>query len=1093
MKQTILPFFQIGLCTCTYISATSDITLAQVTSDNTVNTKVNQNGRVAEITGGTTRGDNLFHSFREFSVRTGNEAFFNNATDISNIFSRVTGGKISNIDGLIRANGDASLFLINPTGIIFGKGARLDIGGSFYGSSASSILFEDGEFSAADLENPPLLTVNAPIGLGFRDNPGDIVNRASTGDGLEVSEGQNISLIGGNVRVEEGGRIFTPGGKIELGGLTTAGKINIAEDNTLSFPDGVARGDVSLSNNASLITFSLETPNGGDINLTANSVSANNNVNLFTSQLNQFRGGNVNIDATNKVSFANNSDVAVAAQEGGSIFVSAKNLTITSGSSFSAGITPDVNSLELEAGNIIINVAEDVFIDGEDNPDADQKTGIFSQNLGGIGNTGNIEIKARNIFLRNGGTLSNGNQGQGNSGDIIVNASERVDFDGFENNERGAVSGIQSLVFPGSTGNTGDVFINTKNLSLSNGAVISSFVLGNGNSGNINIDATESTTIEGIAVRDRGNSATSITTKVFGTGNSGDVNIVTPNLSLLNSGEISSEIFGGKGNAGDINISSENLVLDGQGNEFASPSSIRSDISSIPSESNLVDENPVNRIAEGNGGEITVNTNFLSITNGADISATNFGGIGDSGTITINAVNEILVDGTATLTIEEETQEVVSGISASSFNVDTEDFRSVAVGNAGTVEINTAKFTVSNGAEIAAFIRGEGNAGSIIINADEFVRVLGTSFIATGVQEGTGTGGNLEINTKQLSVRDGSTISVSTFADGNAGTLTVNASESIELTGKSEFSNSGLFASALDGNGNGGNINVSTKELSIIDNALIGASNFSSFGTFDPEQAGTGQPGSINVEANSISLNTGGRIEAATQSAIGEGANIDLRVAEDITLKNNSFISARAINQGNGGNLNIDSRFIIAYPEGNNDILASAEQGRGGNITIDAESLFGIRERTPSDLTNDINASSEVRGLDGTVDIITPDVNPLQGATELPTNIVVPEQTTTQACQANREAAASNGLTIKGKGGVPPAPHLPLNSHNITINGENTDSTASIPQPIETSQGKIQPARGITVTKDGRVILTAYRTNNQGDRLPPESINCDRV
>ena len=435
MKKTILPFLQISLCTCTYISATSDITLAQVTSDNTVNTKVNQNGSVAEITGGTTRGDNLFHSFREFSVRTGNEAFFNNATDISNIFSRVTGGKISNIDGLIRANGDASLFLINPTGIIFGEGARLDIGGSFYGSSASSILFEDGEFSAADLENPPLLTVNAPIGLGFRDNPGDIVNRASTGDGLEVSEGQNISLIGGNVRVEEGGRIFTPGGKIELGGLTTAGKINIAEDNTLSFPDGVARGDVSLSNNASLITFSLETPNGGDINLTANSVSANNNVNLFTSQLNQFRGGNVNIDATNKVSFANNSDVAVAAQEGGSIFVSAKNLTITSGSSFSAGITPDVNSLELEAGNIIINVAEDVFIDGEDNPDADQTTGIFSQNLGGIGNTGNIEIKARNIFLRNGGTLSNGNDGQGNSGDIILNASESITFNGFENNE----------------------------------------------------------------------------------------------------------------------------------------------------------------------------------------------------------------------------------------------------------------------------------------------------------------------------------------------------------------------------------------------------------------------------------------------------------------------------------------------------------------------------------------------------------------------------------------------------------------------------------------------------------------------------------
>ncbi len=175
MKQTISPFLQIGLCTCAYLSATSDITLAQVTSDNTVNTKVNQNGSVAEITGGETRGDNLFHSFQEFSIQNNiTEAFFNNATNISNIFSRVTGGKVSNIDGLIRANGSASLFLINPQGIIFGENARLDIGGSFLGSSASSILFDGGEFSAVDLDNPPLLTVNAPIGLGFRDNPAPI-------------------------------------------------------------------------------------------------------------------------------------------------------------------------------------------------------------------------------------------------------------------------------------------------------------------------------------------------------------------------------------------------------------------------------------------------------------------------------------------------------------------------------------------------------------------------------------------------------------------------------------------------------------------------------------------------------------------------------------------------------------------------------------------------------------------------------------------------------------------------------------------------------------------------------------------------------
>ena len=87
--------------------------------------------------------------------------------------------------------------------------------------------------------------------------------------------------------------------------------------------------------------------------------------------------------------------------------------------------------------------------------------------------------------------------------------------------------------------------------------------------------------------------------------------------------------------------------------------------------------------------------------------------------------------------------------------------------------------------------------------------------------------------------------------------------------------------------------------------------------------------------------------------------------------------------------------------------------------------LLGIKASTLNPSTSDINASSEF-GLDGSVALNIPDIVSLQGGTELATGIVTPEETSTQACQANREIAAKNGFAIRGKGGVPPAPEISL-------------------------------------------------------------------
>ncbi|MBD2772426.1 filamentous hemagglutinin N-terminal domain-containing protein [Iningainema tapete] len=150
---------------------------AQIVPDNTlpVNSSVTPGCTTCQIEGGTISGSTLLHSFREFSVQQDGAAIFNNHSDIKNIITRVTGNTVSNIDGLIRANGTANLLLINPNGIIFGPNAKLDIGGSFLTSTASSFKFTDGnEFIVIPTE--------ATLSISVRINPGCVSrnNVAST-------------------------------------------------------------------------------------------------------------------------------------------------------------------------------------------------------------------------------------------------------------------------------------------------------------------------------------------------------------------------------------------------------------------------------------------------------------------------------------------------------------------------------------------------------------------------------------------------------------------------------------------------------------------------------------------------------------------------------------------------------------------------------------------------------------------------------------------------------------------------------------------------------------------------------------------------
>ncbi|HJR68552.1 MAG TPA: filamentous hemagglutinin N-terminal domain-containing protein, partial [Gammaproteobacteria bacterium] len=172
---------------------------------------------------GTQVGANLFHSFARFNVNPGESATFtsNFGGLTAHVIGRVTGGAPSIIDGGLSSSiAGASLWLVNPDGLIFGPGAVLDVDGGFYASTADFLAFEDGGLFAATDPGASMLTVATPAAFGFRDaNVAPIEAGAAT---LGVREGERLSLVGGDL-VLTGTTLLAPSGVIDLGSVAGAG------------------------------------------------------------------------------------------------------------------------------------------------------------------------------------------------------------------------------------------------------------------------------------------------------------------------------------------------------------------------------------------------------------------------------------------------------------------------------------------------------------------------------------------------------------------------------------------------------------------------------------------------------------------------------------------------------------------------------------------------------------------------------------------------------------------------------------------------------------------------------------------------------
>ncbi|MEL6453309.1 MAG: S-layer family protein [Cyanobacteria bacterium J06623_5] len=837
------------------------------------------NGRSAEVVeGGATRGESLFHSFRELNIGDQEQLYFSPDAAISTIFTRVTGDNSSQILGTLGVFGDADFFLINPNGVFFGPNAQLDLSGSFLVSSADEIAFGDTfAFGTRSLTAPPqtLLTVQPSALMFNRLSPAAPIESQAQ---LELAMGERFQAVGGDVILigladSPQATITAREGLVELGGLAAAGAVGLSAEGRLQFADDAARANVELSR----ARLQVNNAGGGDINLVAHDISLDDS----------------------RLTAGYRSRQGLAQSQSGDITLDATGNFTTSRASISNSLTQQSRGT---AGNILISVGEDLFLSNSQITSNLEGTGANSdidirvagdatvsatviQNAvleTGVGNAGNLTIRAglllmetpnpngRQAFVTtdttgqgdagrllieadaltvvgpgisgpSGITSTSGGSGTtGNAGSIILNIRGP-----FVMTERGK---IESAVTRGSTGIGGDVSITAESMQLSN----TSFVQVRNNRaiglpGNVDINLTGELTLTGNSFVDTAFSAQSIGIERSSETENGNISIDASAVRLSDQGYIRVSTFGG-GDAGRIEITADLIEIDDP--------YIQGEISSA---SGLFSRTRPG--AGGIGGDITLRTQHLRVNENSVINAQT-----DS------------------------------------------DFRG------GSIQIEADRIELTNGGQILASASSAGAAGDINIVAGEEIVIAGQDenyalqVIDATERVGLGFIGDL----RRILNREGE--------DGVA-------SSGIFLQSLGEEANAGSAGSLTIEEAPGGNLN-----LILADGAEINAETVSTTG---------GNLTFLDLNAVLLRGGSSITAEAGDAQRAGNGGNITFSMPEGIVVAvpdENSDIVANAF-EGNGGNINILSRNIIGLEARDvrspaSDISASSEFGSDGQVRL---------------------------------------------------------------------------------------------------------------------------------------------------------------
>jgi filamentous hemagglutinin family protein len=800
------------------------VSQAQITLDGSLRPSRTLSGPDYTISAavGRIRGSNLFHSFDQFNIRTGESATFTGPNDIANILSRVTGGQSSTIDGLLRSTiPGANLYLLNPAGVIFGANASLDVRGSFHVSTADVLRLTDGQlFTAIPGPQDQLLTTAAPVAFGFLQKKAAAIR--IEGSHLFVLQGETLSAVGGDIEIA--GDFFSllgiptlsaPSGQISLVSVASPGEVVLpapGEPSPFNVESFERLGEVTLSDFALIDTSG----NGGGTVV--------------------IRGGHLLVD--NAFIVADTRGAVDGAKVGVDLHLTEK--VIARGALVTTNVEGRGNAgkIRIQAGNLEMS----------------QST-IVGSITEGRGEAGAVVVHVGTLTLA-GGVITSSSSGPGQGGSVRVTATDTVIFRGM------APEGVPSGILVGAEetgGDAGDVVVRAKHVTLTGGAQISSSSSGPGQGGSVRVIATDTVTLRGTAPEGAFRSGIGANAQGKGVeaGDAGDVVVRAKHVTLTGGAQIGSSSFG-RGQGSSVRVTATDTVTLRGTTADGSPSGIFASAEGEGAEA-------------GDAGAVAVRAKHVTLTEGAVISSSTLGS-GQGGSVRVTATKAVQLTGT------DSVDGSPSGIFARA------DGRDEGAGKAGSVRVDAAQVAITEGGQISSSTFGPGQGGTVTVTAIDTVAIVGEQSGLLTTTMGRGKGGDVLLRASTLTLTDGARIAAKSTGTADAGTIRLTVTESFlrensTVTTEARLADGGNIQvtaqklvrlqdsdiTATVGGGVetvGGNITIDSKFV-ILEGSQILAEAFQ------------GQGGDIDMTAEAVLADATSRISAS--STLGIDGTVDIQ------------------------------------------------------------------------------------------------------------------------------------------------------------------------------------------------------------------------